>query len=142
MYLCVACITFPYGPKLGNFVVQRISVYCLPVHPYMGNHAENRPPLKSSKNSCFEILISELIKISKQLTERSINLFFFMFHCSPYSMLCICQYEFNFVEHVILYFLSKTYPSCFYRIEQWFDPELKRRSNHKMSVVFHKVMKK
>ena len=49
-------------------------------------------------------------------------------------------YKFNFLDRSLLFYLFKTYTSSFYGAETWYKPC--RKSIHKISVSYHKAVKR
>ena len=51
-------------------------------------------------------------------------------------------HKFNFLHNEVLYFLFKTYATSFYGCGLWFEQKINNNKINKISIVFHKAIKK
>ena len=79
------------------------------------------------------IILSPNLNINKD-SDRALNAFLGQFNA--------CYHKFNFVDHKVLIYLFKTYSSSFYGCELWYDVLNRDRVFHKISVAYHKAVKK
>ena len=79
------------------------------------------------------IVLSSNLNISGDV-DRALNAFLGQFNA--------CYHKFNFVDHKVIVYLFKTYASSFYGCETWYNVSNRERKFHKISVGYHKAVKK
>ena len=79
------------------------------------------------------IVLSSNLNISGDV-DRALNAFLGQFNA--------CYHKFNFVDHKVMVYLFKTYASSFYGCETWYNVSNRDKKFHKISVGYHKAVKK
>ena len=80
------------------------------------------------------VVFSENLSCIDKDMDRVLNSFLAQFN-SMYQ-------KFSFLDRHIVYFLFKTYTSSFYGVEMWYNGLKNDRTLHKLSVGYHKAVKK
>ena len=130
LYDCLSEIKLEVNPLKSKYMVFRTKKRILPDVPVFYN---------SVALECVDvfkylgIVLSSNLNISGDV-DRALNAFLRQFNA--------CYHKFNFVDHKVMVYLFKTYASSFYGCETWYNVSNRDRKFHKISVGYHKAVKK